>query len=53
MVSCERFTKMTNAEILKKIEELNVHKVVLSKVLKLHHADVYNAIFENTAFLDV
>ena len=44
---------MTNAEILKKIEELNVHKVVLSKVLKLHHADVYNAIFENTAFLDV
>lgn len=27
MVSCERFTKMTNAEILKKIEELNVLEV--------------------------
>ena len=43
---------MTNQEIKEKLQKINVYKTKLMIYLKNHCQDIFNAIFENTSFLD-
>jgi len=43
---------MTNDEIMQKVNSLNIHKKRLMVYLKNHLPDVYEAVLQNTSFLD-